>query len=395
MLTSNEEIIANGERFAEWDNATSRSKDAMYKQHKVDVLEYWLEARIPGRGIGNLFRFNQVAEFEMEKDRIINLLEFDGVNNADQNGRPLAALNSYGKYLDSLQNEFSDVDASTRKTRQCSDDINATHNPLSKDSRRTVANDRVINCLDGLIELIIGANNQGLSEDEKLKCLVKHMIQKSYFFKPEHVCERHQEILCLIRNNDKMPVRYSTVAGAYTEEDRSVAALGRVAAIEASSQRNIFYNSFGKRVPVIVDRDGNRVVREVIERFSGARVSQGRIRNNITSAIISHVWGNAYDPLCFSNLWNIVVIPDYINSLMDKSETDNPVNFFDRAINYVKAYYKELCYKIYNMETIINEYEGLGFCVQPLLGNVAESNIVGDDYKQWVNFLEDQGLAGE
>ena len=74
-----------------------------------------------------------------------------------------------------------------------------------------------------------------------------------------------------------MPVRYSTAAGAYTEEDRSVAALGRVAAIEASSQRNIFYNSFGKRVPVIVDRDGNRVVREVIERFSGARVSQGRI----------------------------------------------------------------------------------------------------------------------
>ena len=399
MLTSNEEIIANGERFAEWDNATSRSKDAMYKQHKVDVLEYWLEARIPGRGIGNLFRFNQVAEFEMEKDRIINLLEFDGVNNADQNGRPLAALNSYGKYLDSLQNELSDVDASARKTKQCSDDINAdinaTHNPLSKDSRRTGANDCVINCLDGLIELIIGANNEGLSEDEKLKCLVKHMIQKSYFFKPEHVYERHQEILGLIRNNDKMPVRYSTAAGAYTEEDRGVAALGRAAAIEASSQRNIFYNSFGKRVPVIVDRDGNRVVREVIERFSGARVSQGRIRNNITSAIISHVWGNAYDPLCFSNLWNIVVIPDYINSLMDKSETENPVNFFDRAINYVKAYYKELCYKIYNMETIINEYEGLGFRVQPLLGNVAESNIVGDEYKQWVNFLEDQGLAGE
>jgi hypothetical protein len=395
MLTSNEEIIANGERFAEWDNATSRSKDAMYKQHKVDVLEYWLEARIPGRGIGNLFRFNQVAEFEMEKDQIINLLEFDDVNNADQNGRPLAALNSYAKYLASLQNELSDADASARKTKQCSDDINATHNPLSKDSRRTGANDCVINCLDGLIELIIGANNEGLSEDEKLKCLVKHMIQKSYFFKPEHVYERHQEILGLIRNNDKMPVRYSTAAGAYTEEDRSVAALGRAAAIEASSQRNIFYNSFGKRVPVIVDRDGNRVVREVIERFSGARVSQGRIRNNITSAIISHVWGNAYDPLCFSNLWNIVVIPDYINSLMDKSETDNPVNFFDRAINYVKAYYKELCYKIYNMETIINEYEGLGFRVQPLFGNVAESNIVGDEYKQWVNFLEDQGLAGE
>ncbi len=393
MLTSNEEIIANGERFAEWDGAVSRSNDAAYKQHKVDVLEYWLEAKIPNRGIGNLFRFDQVAEFEVEKARIINLPEFDGVNRADQNGRPLAALNSFGRYLVSLQAGRIDADISTGTASRTNEDSNVTHHASPRDSRRIAANDRVINCLDGLIELIVGADNGGLSDEEKLRCLVRHMIQRSYFFRTGSVDGRHQEILALIENNDKIPVRYSTAMGTYTEEDGTAIGLGKAAAIDASSQRRIMYNSFGRQVPVIVDRDGNHEVRRVIERFSGARVSQGRDRNNITSAIISHVWGNAYDPLCFTNLWNIVVIPDYINSIMDKTETPRPANFFGRAVNYVKAYYKELCYKLYDMENKIGEYERLGFRVRPLFADAAASNIVANGDMQGLNFLEDQWVG--
>ncbi|MBR6587305.1 MAG: hypothetical protein IKK82_07760 [Kiritimatiellae bacterium] len=391
MLISNEEVIANREQFAEWDSAVSRSQDAAYKQHKVDVLEYWLEAKIPNRGIGNLFRFDQAAEFEVEKARIINLPEFDDVNKADQNGRPLAALNSFGRYLVSLQAGRIDADISTGTASSTNEDSNVIPQATPRDSRRIAANDRVINCLDGLIELIVGADNGGLSDEEKLRSLVRHMIQRSYFFRRESVDRRHQEILALIRNDDRIPVRYSTVMGAYTEEDgTAVGLVGREVAIDASSQRRIMYNSFGRRVPVIVDHDGNREVREVIERFSGARVSQGRDRNNITSAIISHVWGNAYDPLCFTNLWNIVVIPDYINSILDKKETLHPANFFERAVNYVTAYYKELCYKLYDMGNKISEYEELGFEVRPLFADAAASNIVRADDMQGLNFLEDQ-----
>lgn len=389
MLTNDEEVNANRERFAYWDSAVSRSRDAAYKQHKVDVLEYWLEVKIPNRGIGNLFRFDQVAEFEEEKTRIINLPEFDDVNNADQNGRPLASLNSYGRYLVSLQARPIDADASIGTADKTNEDSNATHSP-PRDSRRSATNNRVINCLDGLIELIVGADNGGLSDEEKLSCLVRHMIQKSYFFKKETVYRRHQEILALIRNNDKIPARYSTAVGTYSEEDGTVVDLGKAAAIDASFQRRIMCDSFGRRVPVIVDRDGNYEVRRVIERFSGARVGQGRDRNNITSAIISHVWGNAYDPLCFTNLWNIVVIPDYINSIMDKEETQHPTNFFGQAVNYVKAYYKELCYRIYEMERMIGEYEEFGFRVRSLFSDAAASHIVVVDVMQRLNFLEDQ-----
>lgn len=35
---------------------------------------------------------------------------------------------------------------------------------------------------------------------------------------------------------------------------------------------------------------------------------------------ISHIWGRAYDPSYFSSLWNIVLVPQYINWVIDKNE---------------------------------------------------------------------------
>ena len=386
MLTNNEEIIANRERFAEWNSSDSRSNDDAYKQHKVDVLEYWLDAKIPGREIGNLFRFDHVEEYNAEKTRIMNIPEFEVVDRVDGNGRTKASLNSFAQYLVSLQAGRIDADISAG-TAANGEDQNAIRHATARGSRR---NDRVINCLEGLIELIVGADNEELSEDEKLKRLARHMIQKSYFFRRESVNHRHQEMLELIRNNDKMPARYSTARGAYAEEDGTAVDLVKAVAIDAALQRRIMYDSFGRRVPVIIDRDGNHEVRGIIERFSGARVSQGRVRNNITSAIISHVWGNACDPLCFTNLWNIAVIPDYINSIMDKEEMLRPVNFFEKAVNYVKAYYKELCYKVYDMGRKISEYEELGFQVRQLFAGAEASNIVEVGDMEGLNFLEDQ-----
>lgn len=393
MLTDYEEICANGELFAEWNRACSRSSDEVYKQHQVDVLEYWLESKIPGRGIGNLFRFDHEAEFLSQKTLILSLPEFESVNSADQNGRPLAALNRFGRYLVSLQAGRIDADIAAGMANVANRNGNIVRRAEPQTSRMRSNNARVINCLEGLIELIAGAGSEGMSEEEKLKLFARHMIQKSYFFRPESVNCRHQEILASINNNERVPVRFSTARGTYTEEDGSLADLVREVAIDASIQRRIMYNSFGRRIPVFIDRDNNREVRGIIERFSGARVSQGRLRSNIRAAIISHVWGNAYDPLCFTNLWNVVVIPDYINPIMEKEETRHPANFFERAVNFVKAYYKELCYKMYRLEEKIDEYERLGFNIRPLFVTAENSNVVEEADMRQLNFLEDLFVA--
>ena len=251
-------------------------------------------------------------------------------------------------------------------------------------------NGRVINCLEGLIELIIGTDNAELPKAEKLKMLARHMVQKSYFLKPESVDRRHNEILELIRNDEKLPARFSTMEDSYTEDNGDeVHFASRSVAVAESLQHKIMYNCFGRKVPVVIDKDGNYEVRKNIKRFSGAIVSQGGI-SNIRFAIISHIWGNAFNPLCFTNLWNIVIVPDYVNSILDKSETDHPTNFIEEAVNYVKAYYKELCYKMYNMEAKVEEYEQLGFNVRPFFAKAAASNIEDAVNIKAINFLEDQ-----
>lgn len=272
-----------------------------------------------------------------------------------------------------------------------SNNVTANLNSSSKVSQDSVRRGHTINCLEGLIELIIGEENTSLSQEKKLKMLASHMIQKSYFFTRESVDKRHQEIITLIKKNEKIPVRYSTMTEIYKEVNGNTVNFSKnTDAFDASTQRRIMYNCFGRSVPVLIDRDGNREVRCNIERYSGARVGQGRVRNNVFSAIISHIWGYAYNPICFTNLWNIVIIPDYVNSILDKSETKSPANFFEEAINYVKAYYKELCYKMYDMESKINDYERLGFNIRPIFSDSAKSNIV--DLVKNLNFLENQGF---
>ena len=384
MLENKEDVIANGEQFEEWNRATAKSKNASYIQHQADVLEYWLDAKIPGHEIGNLYRFDQVDEFDAENERIRAIPEFADVNNRDQRGRPNAALGRYRDFLLVLQEGTVDAEIANGAPN-----VNA----IPAIPRNARARGRVINCLESLIELIVGSDDAELTEAERLKLLARHMVQKSYFLKPESVDLRHQKILELIRNDDKLPVRFSSKDGSYTEENGNVVHFAKnTIAYDASLQRRIMCQCFGRSVPVLIDRDGNREIRNIIENFSGARVSQGRIRNNIYFAIISHIWGEAYNPLCFSNLWNIVIVPDYVNSILDKAEVDHPTNFIEKSINYVKAYYKELCYKMYNMEAKIEEYEQLGFNVRDFFANVAASNVEGEVNIKELNFLEDQGF---
>lgn len=93
---------------------------------------------------------------------------------------------------------------------------------------------------------------------------------------------------------------------------------------------------------VHIDRDGNRFVRNLITDKTGITVSQGK-DSVLQNTIISHVWGRAYDPRYFTSLWNIVLIPAWANSLMDKE--DAPA---ETLASKMRATYMQLCTKLYN-----------------------------------------------
>lgn len=88
------------EEFTEWaNNGGIRSQDPGYISHAIDVLEWWLDSKLPNADVGNLFRYETLAEFEEKLKQIKNDVDFYEVNRKDQTGRPQAALNKYTEFL--------------------------------------------------------------------------------------------------------------------------------------------------------------------------------------------------------------------------------------------------------------------------------------------------------
>ena len=105
---------------------------------------------------------------------------------------------------------------------------------------------------------------------------------------------------------------------------------------------NVTYTIDGLNFPgVSVDKDGNDFVRKLINATTGVTVSQGQ-NSLIQNTIISHVWGRAYDPRYFTSLWNIVLIPAWANSLMDKEEAV-PGSLASK----MRATYMAICSELY------------------------------------------------
>ncbi len=72
-----------------------------------------------------------------------------------------------------------------------------------------------------------------------------------------------------------------------------------------------------KEYKVEIDPNNNYYVCQLINNLTNLNLGSGK-NAIIQNTIISHVWGRAYDPRYFRSLWNIVLIPAWANSLMDK-----------------------------------------------------------------------------
>lgn len=82
---------------------------------------------------------------------------------------------------------------------------------------------------------------------------------------------------------------------------------------------------------------------------------------NFQSYTISHLWGQANNPLFFTNLCNLALIPDWINHLMDKYSTANSVKVDEVSINEKKALtivntVRKIALKYYDIPSLIQGY---------------------------------------
>ena len=128
---------------------------------------------------------------------------------------------------------------------------------------------------------------------------------------------------------------------------------------------------------VDIDVDGNRAVRELITKKTGITVAQGK-GSILQNTIISHIWGRAYDPRYFTSLWNIVLIPAWANSLMDKEDAPEGT-----LASKMRATYMKICSELYKEVTFpsnpVNE-EPYGNYLTGLPAIKNDGDIISGDY---------------
>ena len=165
---------------------------------------------------------------------------------------------------------------------------------------RNAINKPMLAKIDGIVAL---ANKIGENK------FIKWAIEQSYFFAPIIVADRMNKLIKDLGNKTTpLPARKTTKNDKDAEEGYSHSKMGG----------NIYYIEGNIKIPVTLSKDANDFVRSLISNETGFTVGAGK-DNIFQNYIISHLWGRAYDPRYYTNFWNIVLVPAWANSLLDKN----------------------------------------------------------------------------
>lgn len=164
---------------------------------------------------------------------------------------------------------------------------------------RNAINKPMLAKIDGIVAL---ANEIG--EDK----FIKWAIEQSYFFAPDIVAERMNKLIVDLDKTTPLPARKTTKNDKDAEEGYFHSEMGG----------NTYYIEGNIKILITLSKDGNDFVRSLISNETGFTIGAGK--NTIfQNYIISHLWGRAYDPRYYTNFWNIVLVPAWANSLLDKN----------------------------------------------------------------------------
>lgn len=194
------------------------------------------------------------------------------------------------------------------------------------------------NIVKPLIYKIDGA--KALAKEIGVDNFIQYAIDQCYFFEPYIVMQRMSEIVTdytkgfnlYARKSENTSIQIPDGDSNTNSTRRNTLNIER-ASRGLSTIKNILDKplQFAKfndvapyaatNYPIVKDGDGNRALRDVIKDYTGYTVSEGK-ESIFQNYRLSHIWGRAYDPRFFTNLWNVVLVPAWANDLLDKP---NPV----------------------------------------------------------------------
>lgn len=292
-----------------------------------------------------------IGVFAKENDRLyVNALfeewkaEIDKKNNLKTTLNRLSYLQKYRQFVETI------VYGKKRLSKEDNEIYNEILNDLPSvcDSINNSQNPKV-DGMDSLIEYI---------KEEKF---VKLAIESSYFFSPDLVVERFEEIkeyICQQKEVDPafkdkkesfvkyLPARYTS------KEDSTDAADGIHECVPKVEKVYFKLSKESKRLCVIYQEgargkntkcgrntcgggNGNARVCQLIKDRTGYALGATSDKKHFRNFIISHIWGHAIDPRYFTNLWNIVIVPAWANHLLDKDEEGTLASAFKATIQKI------------------------------------------------------------
>lgn len=186
---------------------------------------------------------------------------------------------------------------------------------------------------------------------------VKLAIESSYFFSPDLVVKRFEEIkeyICQQKVVDPafdkeqykvkfLPARYSSKEDAEDGVHEPVVEEGKVYfKLQNAAQRLCVIYQEGARGKnkecggnTCGGGNGNARVCQLIKDRTGYDLGATTNKKHFRNFIISHIWGHAIDPRYFTNLWNIVIVPAWANHLLDKDEEGTLASTFKATIQKI------------------------------------------------------------
>lgn len=318
----------------------------LLKQDVKSVGAYCPQDKYKCNGKDYLY-LDLIGVFAIEDERLyVNALfeewkaEIDKKDNLKTTLNRLSYLQKYRQFVETI------VYGKKRLSKEDNEILNEIRNDLSS-VRNSINNSQnpKVDGMDSLIEYI---------KEEKF---VKLAIESSYFFSPDLVGERFEEIkdyICMNKEVDPafdkeqykvkfLPARYSSKEDAEDGVHEPVVEEGKVYfKLQNAAQRLCVIYQEGARGKnkecggnTCGGGNGNARVCQLIKDRTGYDLGATTNKKHFRNFIISHIWGHAIDPRYFTNLWNIVIVPAWANHLLDKDEEGTLASTFKATIQKI------------------------------------------------------------
>lgn len=290
-----------------------------------------------------------IGVFAKENERLyVNALfeewkaEIDKKNYLKTTLNRLSYLQKYRQFVETI------VYGKKRLSKEDNEIFNEILNalPSVRDSINKSQNPKV-DGMDSLIEFI---------KEEKF---VKLAIESSYFFSPELVKKRVDEIANYICKEeevdpafDKNDINIKYLPARYSSKEKEDADDGVHEPVVEEGKVYFKLKNAAQRLCVIYQEgargkntkcggntcgggNGNARVCQLINDRTGYALGATSDKKHFRNFIISHIWGHAIDPRYFTNLWNIVIVPAWANHLLDKDEEGTLASTFKATIQKI------------------------------------------------------------